>query len=851
MRPPRILLPALLAVLAAFLTLESAPVLAASTITVDSTADTNTSDTVLTLREAMLLTIGGTGGNGTTTGLGRALNASEADNVSGAPGAASVDTIIFADPPFPASTPATISIGTALPQLTAGNEVIDAVTPSRGVIVQGNVGHTLTCVDLASAGNTVRGLRLTDCQVAIRLLPPSGDNNTVGPGNVITDSTTGITTGSGASGNSIVGNKIGTNAAGTAIAPEGANGTGIQLFGGNNNTIGGSTAANRNIISGNSTGLQISTAAATGNVIKGNFIGTDVNGTADLGNGNGIFLSGGTTNNTIGGTIPGEANLVSGNVSANITLTEPGTSSNTLRGNIVGPDLNLNGATMGNGDGVVIMSGASNNAIGPRNVISDNLVGAYVQGSGTTGNAIRGNFIGTNLSGNSAVPNSLDGVRIDSSAASNTIGGTTPGDGNVIAHNTGDGVEVNGSATTGNAVRGNSIHSNTGLEINNVAGGNLELLPPTITSTAFGTVSGIACTSCTVDIFSDPSTDSRFYEGSVTAAGDGSFVFVNGGPFIEPNVTATNTDAAGNTSRLSSFFAIDSDADGTPDNLDADDDNDGMEDAQDACRVFPEDYDGFQDADGCPESDNDLDGICDTGQTSTSCTGADSGQTAFYPPGHNHTSPTIDCRNTPEDFDSFKDSDGCPEGDNDNDSKPDSNDTCPGNDNVMGADGALGVGGDQNHNGLVDGGETWAPLGTSGNDDSVRTYEDYDGILDTDGCHDSPCDDVDGDSFGLTLAGCPLFADEREAVLGTNSVNACADTPGKNKEDIDPWPLDTDDDGFVDTGDIASLTGRFGQAQVPSNVRYDLNLSGFIDTGDIALVTGRFGQTCVPPGPLG
>ena len=104
----------------------------------------------------------------------------------------------------------------------------------------------------------------------------------------------------------------------------------------------------------------------------------------------------------------------------------------------------------------------------------------------------------------------------------------------------------------------------------------------------------------------------------------------------------------------------------------------------------------------------------------------DFGRTAFYPPGHNHTNPIIDCRNTAEDFDSFGDTDGCPEPDNDNDGKPDANDTCPGNDNVMGTDGALGVGGDQNHNGIVDGGETWAPLGTSGNDDSVRTYEDYD-----------------------------------------------------------------------------------------------------------------------------
>jgi len=275
---------------------------------------------------------------------------------------------------------------------------------------------------------------------------------------------------------------------------------------------------------------------------------------------------------------------------------------------------------------------------------------------------------------------------------------------------------------------------------------------------------------------------------------------------------------------------------------DSDTDNDARSDSVDSCPLIAEDFDGFQDNDGCPETDNDSDGITDT---------LDTGKTAFFPPGHSHTNPTIDCRNIAEDYDSFKDTDGCPEPDNDNDAKPDSNDTCPGNDNVMGADGALGVGGDNNHNGLVDGSETWAPLGTSGNDDSVRTYEDYDGILDTDGCHDSPCDDVDGDSFGTTIGPCMLFADEREAQLGTNSVRACADTPTPNDEAVDPYPLDTNDDGFTDISDIVSITGRFGEAQITSNVRYELNLDGFIDISDIVLMSGRFGLACVAPGPMG
>jgi hypothetical protein len=154
--------------------------------------------------------------------------------------------------------------------------------------------------------------------------------------------------------------------------------------------------------------------------------------------------------------------------------------------------------------------------------------------------------------------------------------------------------------------------------------------------------------------------------------------------------------------------------------------------------------------------------------------------------------------------------------------------------------------------GSLDGGETWASPGNPGNDDLQKTYEDFDGFQDNDGCHDSICKDTDGDSFGALIqiapsVFCTLFADEREAQLGTNPVRACAATPAPNDEPIDPYPLDFNDDGFTDISDIISITGRLGQAQTPSNVRYELNLDGFIDISDIILMTGRFGQACVPP----
>ena len=89
------------------------------------------------------------------------------------------------------------------------------------------------------------------------------------------------------------------------------------------------------------------------------------------------------------------------------------------------------------------------------------------------------------------------------------------------------------------------------------------------------------------------------------------------------------------------------DEDGCPD---LDDDKDTIPDKTDECRLEPEDLDGFEDVNGCPELDNDGDKILDTNDK---------------------------CPMEPEDLDSFQDEDGCPELDNDNDTVVDSMDGCP------------------------------------------------------------------------------------------------------------------------------------------------------------------------------
>ena len=97
------------------------------------------------------------------------------------------------------------------------------------------------------------------------------------------------------------------------------------------------------------------------------------------------------------------------------------------------------------------------------------------------------------------------------------------------------------------------------------------------------------------------------------------------------------------------------DEDGCPD--DPDTDGDGIPDSKDQCVLVPEDKDGYQDSDGCPDIDNDLDTVPDD-KDKDPATGKS-------------------CANDPEDPDGFEDADGCPDPDNDKDGVLDLDDMCP------------------------------------------------------------------------------------------------------------------------------------------------------------------------------
>src|SRR6266542_2515534 len=270
----------------------------------------------------------------------------------------------------------------------------------------------------------------------------------------------------GAGGNIVAGNFIGTNQSGTAAVGNGA--SGVYVAGSPNTTIGGTTSGARNIISGNQHNVIIAGSAATNNLVQGNYIGTDVNGTASLGgSGQGVFISA-AGNNVIGGFEVGQGNLISGNQSNGIWIVSSGASGNQIRGNLIGTNASGTAALPNAARGVDIDAGATNNVVGgvtdgsPRNIISgNNLDGVLIQGSTTTNNLVQGNYIGTDINGTAALDNGLDGVFV--TGINNTIGGLTAGARNIISGNGSSGIEI-GTATA-NVVQGNYI----GTDINGTA----------------------------------------------------------------------------------------------------------------------------------------------------------------------------------------------------------------------------------------------------------------------------------------------------------------------------------------------------------------------------------------------
>ncbi len=282
----------------------------------------------------------------------------------------------------------------------------------------------------------------------------------------------------GTNGNFVEGNWIGTNAAGTAALPNAFAGVGIAT-GPQANHIGGTAAGAGNVLSGNtSQGLAIN--AANGNFVEGNFVGTNPAGTGAMANGfSGVQIYGGAQGNTVGGTVAGARNVLSGNTNQGLTINGAGTSGNVVLGNYAGLNAAGTAAVPNIFAGVQIFGGATNNTIGgtaagAANVLSGNSAqGVAISDAGSTGNVVAGNFIGTNPAGTAALPNAFSGVGIFNGATTNTVGGTATGAGNLVSGNTSQGIYIGGAGTNANVVAGNLVGVNatgTGALMNGFSG---------------------------------------------------------------------------------------------------------------------------------------------------------------------------------------------------------------------------------------------------------------------------------------------------------------------------------------------------------------------------------------------
>ena len=331
-------------------------------------------------------------------------------------------------------------------------------------------------VTITGAGVTVRGLDI--------------DNFGQGAGVHLT--------GTGATGDWIYGNFLGTDPTGTLAEPNYA-GVEIDASAANNligtNGDGVNDQAERNLLSGDLfAGVWINAQGTNANAVAGNFIGTDISGAVALNNGTqpvydnslgfefggGVVIENGASNNRIGTDGQsvddvGERNVIAGSDNDGVDIAYSGTTGNIVAGNFIGTDVTGTHALGIAGDGVFIAGGPSFNRIGvdPNGGAGVGDQGNVIAGNGFDGvqiltnsydNFVSGNDIGTDATGFMSLPNQAGGIDIEVGSSGNTIGGTGGGAGNLITNNSGPGVDVT-DTSVGDEITGNRIFGNSGPAI--------------------------------------------------------------------------------------------------------------------------------------------------------------------------------------------------------------------------------------------------------------------------------------------------------------------------------------------------------------------------------------------------
>ena len=331
------------------------------------------------------------------------------------------------------STKRTIAPTSPLPAITDDFTTIDGYTQA------GASPNTLLDSDNAVIKVTLDGIHAGDADGLVI----AADESTVAGLDIQRFAAIGIAvTGSS---DSVIGNFIGTNAAGTA-----KRGNNVGVFvSGLEASVGGKKVFARNVISGNATdGVQI---AASGPAFSAgvllNFIGTNKKGNAALGNGgNGVFVNG--SGALIGGIVSGQfalPNVISGNGEAGIALRQA--SDCTIEEDLIGTSADGSAAVPNGGSGIVVLASGPD-WIGPGNVISNNMGHGVFLANASTGTEVFQSTITNNV---------VDGVSV--------ISGPQTIHDNTISGNHRNGIAVQTPTATGIDIFGNSEADNVRLGI--------------------------------------------------------------------------------------------------------------------------------------------------------------------------------------------------------------------------------------------------------------------------------------------------------------------------------------------------------------------------------------------------
>jgi hypothetical protein len=411
-------------------------------------------------------------------------------------------------------------------RVTGDQADVGSSLPANRNVISGNQGDGILVESPSSysfiLGNYVGvrkggGVALPNGGNGIRIV--DADNTRVGgpaagSGNVISGNAAAgiqVTKDSGASDTMILGNYIGTNAAGTAAVGNLGDGVYTDAL---SVRIGDVTAGSRNVISGNgSSGIELHDSDS--NIVQGNLIGTKSDGTGSLGNTDGITLNGSADDNTIGG-----STNAAGNVIANSDF-----------------------------DGI-FLTGGIHNAI-QRNVVRNN-----------TFHGLLINAVVTNVSGNTILGNGEDGVEVSGNVSGVAISA------NQIFANGALGIDLHGGVEDSFKVTGNDANDPdtgpNGLQ-------NTPVLTSAIrqnngVTNVIGSLDSLASTQFRVEIFFAVADGSGHGEGQVffgtqnvttNSSGDVSFNIPIGGLSAGMVLTATvTTVSGGNTSEFSNNITV-------------------------------------------------------------------------------------------------------------------------------------------------------------------------------------------------------------------------------------------------------------------------------------------------------